>query len=272
VSGRRNVTELLSPAPNDYFENIVSWQLDAVGPTIALAPPGGSLSSLAAAREYATGEEWLSHVESRIDEAAIVAISLSATDGLLREVRVATERALARIVLIFPPGRRRRTTTTLGRSPRRDRDRCRHRAAARPSAHSVRLLPRTPSRRCRRRSARRGRVPGCDHEGRRASPDRIAADAATTTANEARRSPSTASAPASSPVDEFAITTRIFSTPHYEPCLRSPPLPNSTRPRQPACIRYARPSISMPTSGVAGCAPCAGAPSSSIEVRRASSL
>jgi hypothetical protein len=103
VSGRRNVTELLSPAPNDYFENIVSWQLDAVGPTIALAPPGGSLSSLAAAREYATGEEWMSHVESRIDEAAIVAISLSATDGLLREVRVATERALARIVLIFPP-------------------------------------------------------------------------------------------------------------------------------------------------------------------------
>ena len=45
----------------------------------------------------------MSHVESRIDEAAIVAISLSATDGLLREVRVATERALARIVLIFPP-------------------------------------------------------------------------------------------------------------------------------------------------------------------------
>ena len=36
-----------------------------------------------------------------------------------------------------------------------------------------------------------------------------------------------------SPGDEFSITTRVFSTPHGEPCPRSPPLANSTPPRQP---------------------------------------
>lgn len=103
VSGRRNAIDLLSPRPSDRFENVVSWQLDEAGPTIAVAPPGSGLGSLGPAREYATEEDWIRHVEMRIDEAGIIATSVSATGGLLREVHVATKRALERVVFLFPP-------------------------------------------------------------------------------------------------------------------------------------------------------------------------
>ena len=103
TSGRRTATDLLYSLPTDRFENVVSWELDSAGPTIALAPPKRRLSSLGPALEYAEDPEWIRHVERRIDESVLVAISLSATEGLLQELELVAGRALDRTILVFPP-------------------------------------------------------------------------------------------------------------------------------------------------------------------------
>jgi hypothetical protein len=105
VSGRRPTIEFFWPALRDLFENVVTWELDAAGPPVAIAPPGTKLASLGAAREHAPAEQdWLAYVEEEIGKAAIVVVSIGRTEGLLLELSAiracAAER---RTVLLFPP-------------------------------------------------------------------------------------------------------------------------------------------------------------------------
>jgi len=104
VSGRRPLVELLSPAPRDAYEAVVAWELDATGPTIAIAPPKGDLRNRGAARLYTSGADWTDAISPLMRESAIIAVSLGATKGVLWELAHLAELGLLeRVLLLMPP-------------------------------------------------------------------------------------------------------------------------------------------------------------------------
>jgi MFS family permease len=160
VSGRRPTFEQLTPAVRDRFEAVVVWELDAVGPTVAIAPPGTGLASLGAAREYAPdADKWLDHVCEEIDKAALIVVSLGRSDGVLAELAaIRDQRATNRTLLVFPP---------VGDDELRERWRAasshlvplpRARFADRSSRHPCRLHRQRPDDRRHGRRSRRGGV------------------------------------------------------------------------------------------------------------------
>jgi hypothetical protein len=104
VSGRRPVVELLSPSPRDLFESVVTWELDAAGPSVAIALPGSKLGSLGAARQPVNVADWKERITRQMPASRFIAVTLGSTAGVLWEVSQLRQQALLdRALFLFPP-------------------------------------------------------------------------------------------------------------------------------------------------------------------------
>ena len=70
------------PLADEFLEN----SLRSYGPVVAIGRPKEALPSLGAAREYASDDDWVSLVETRIREAQLVVAILGGTESFAWEM------------------------------------------------------------------------------------------------------------------------------------------------------------------------------------------
>ena len=78
--------------------------LNRIGPFLAIGDPREALPDLGAARIYVGNDDWRSRVEALLDRARLVVLRLSATEGLLWELRTVIARSDPGKLLILVPG------------------------------------------------------------------------------------------------------------------------------------------------------------------------
>ena len=105
--GRRSLMERFSPNRFDLFEEVLVRHLSAIGPVVAINPPGVTLPPLGAARETLSDGAWQSAVDSWMDQAALVVIGAppgSPSPGLVWEIqRVNDRQRWGQTVIVVPP-------------------------------------------------------------------------------------------------------------------------------------------------------------------------
>ena len=88
------------------MDEVVARELGKSSSVISLAEPAAPrfYVPLGAARRRVSGDQWRQYVLDRMDEAALIVISIGASDALLWELGMATKRGhLARLVMVMPP-------------------------------------------------------------------------------------------------------------------------------------------------------------------------
>jgi hypothetical protein len=104
LTARRPFLELFLPRGSDPFEESVAWELAPYGPVVAIGQPGRPLSSLGAARDRLSAEEWQLGVAARMAEARAVVMVIGATDGVRWELgHIVAAGRLTRTIFVFPP-------------------------------------------------------------------------------------------------------------------------------------------------------------------------
>jgi hypothetical protein len=89
------------------LEEMVAYEADSLGPSIAIGEPGEKLPPLGASREYLRNEEWRTAVSKLIDEAALIIFILGDTDNLFWEFSTAIgKRGKDALLVIVPPLRK----------------------------------------------------------------------------------------------------------------------------------------------------------------------
>jgi len=88
------------------LEEVMERALWRAGPVIAIGRPGEKLPPAGAAREYVPDGEWQARVGELMAECRYVCVVAGTSEGLLWECRMLSEaRALAKVVVVFPPDR-----------------------------------------------------------------------------------------------------------------------------------------------------------------------
>ena len=99
--------ERLSPRGFDRFEEAIVRSLSAVGPVVAINPPGTRLAPLGAARETLDSDEWQLQVAQRIRDAALIVVGAAPqapTPGLMWELSaIDNQRRWPTTLLVLPP-------------------------------------------------------------------------------------------------------------------------------------------------------------------------
>lgn len=106
VTTRRSLIEQLSPRRFDRFEEVLAWELNRVGPVVALNPPGTSLSPIGAARTTLGNDEWQATISQWMEEAALIVVNAppaQATEGLRWELQQIRDNGLWRKTLFVCP-------------------------------------------------------------------------------------------------------------------------------------------------------------------------
>lgn len=103
----RGLSGLLLPFHTS-FEQVLTSESEALGPSIAIGEPGEKLPPLGAARAYLQNEDWQTTVRQLMDEAALLVIVLGATEGLDWEFRTAIESVNKQdsLIVMVPPLKR----------------------------------------------------------------------------------------------------------------------------------------------------------------------
>ncbi len=104
---RRSLVEQLSPRRFDRFEEVVAWQLNQLGPVVALNPPDTKLSPVGAARTTLAHEEWKTLIQQWMQEAAAIVVAappLEVTEGLRWELDEIDDQAVwSKTAFVWPP-------------------------------------------------------------------------------------------------------------------------------------------------------------------------
>jgi hypothetical protein len=101
--GRRGL-EQLSWRRTELFEDVVARTLSSIGPVVAIARPGSGQSDLGAARDSIVADNWLDAVRTYMSNAALVAVVIGTSEGLVRELDALNElRLLNRVCVFIPP-------------------------------------------------------------------------------------------------------------------------------------------------------------------------
>ena len=107
---RTSLTERLSIARLQPFEEILVRHLRTVGPVIALAPPGARLPALGAARVVRSNDSWKDQIREWADSAAVVVVAATPREvspGLTWEIEfLAKEATKVPVVLAISPYKR----------------------------------------------------------------------------------------------------------------------------------------------------------------------
>lgn len=104
ASARRPLFEFFSIRGADPFEESVAWELDSYGPVIAVGRPGGSLSTLGAAREHLPSDAWHEQVADRMGQSGCIVLAPGETAGLAWELAQIVEGGhLGKTIFVFPP-------------------------------------------------------------------------------------------------------------------------------------------------------------------------
>ena len=88
------------------MDEVVARELGKSSSVISLAEPAAPrfYVPLGAAQRHVSGDQWRQYVLDRMDEAALIVISIGTSDALLWELGMATKRGhLARLVMVMPP-------------------------------------------------------------------------------------------------------------------------------------------------------------------------
>lgn len=83
VSARLPLFELAAPVARDSFEAVAGWELEAVGPVVAIAAPQGGRRDAGAVQEDILPDFWQSQVRVRMGKRPVVALSLGCSAGVL---------------------------------------------------------------------------------------------------------------------------------------------------------------------------------------------
>jgi hypothetical protein len=95
------------------LEEIVSYEADSLGPSIAIGEPGEKLPPLGASRDYLLSEDWKTAVSKLIDESALIIFILGDTDSLFWEFSTAIGKRGKNAVLVVVPPLRKQTDLEL---------------------------------------------------------------------------------------------------------------------------------------------------------------
>lgn len=105
--GRRGLLERLSPNRFDTYEEVLVRHLSALGPVVAINPPGTFLPPIGAARESLPEESWQSVVGEWMDSARLIVMSTppgTLSPGLQWELNQLSDRQRwQRTLIVTPP-------------------------------------------------------------------------------------------------------------------------------------------------------------------------
>ena len=93
--GRRSLIERFTPSRFDSFEEVLVRHLAAIGPVVAINPPGTKLAPLGAARETMPQDSWQAAVDNWIERSVLVVIGAPPgvwSPGLVWELQQVTDR------------------------------------------------------------------------------------------------------------------------------------------------------------------------------------
>lgn len=101
---QRTGLERLSWRRTELFEDVVAGALGRIGPVVAIAKPGTGQRDLGPARDSIVTDDWLEAVKAYMHEAALVAVVLAGSEGLVTELETLGELGLLdRLCLFVPP-------------------------------------------------------------------------------------------------------------------------------------------------------------------------
>jgi hypothetical protein len=106
-TGRRSLIEALSARRSDPFEEVLAGHLSAVGPVVALNPPGTAMASLGAARETLPAEAWQPAIADWMRQSALIVIVAPPghiTPGFVWELQTLdVQRLWWKTLIVTPP-------------------------------------------------------------------------------------------------------------------------------------------------------------------------
>jgi hypothetical protein len=103
-AGRHSSLERFGSRRRQRFEEVIAGCLWARGPVIAVGEPGERLAPLGGARMNFTDASWQAGVETWLDRAGLIVITVGRSAGLAWELsRVAEHQLWDRTILLFPP-------------------------------------------------------------------------------------------------------------------------------------------------------------------------